>query len=156
MKKVFLMLALAFSVAATSCYKDPIFGNDPDDGCGGRDPKPTTCEALQVDTSSGSNIIDCINNSMIKRAWIEGNNLKIEVAYSGCNQRDFDLSWSGAFMKSNPPQATVELIDNTGEQMCQAYFQHTLCFDISKLKEGGNASVKVHLTGYMQDLEYKY
>ncbi|MGZ5244456.1 MAG: hypothetical protein ACXWDO_11985 [Bacteroidia bacterium] len=156
MKKVFLMFALALSVAASSCTKDPVFGDDPKGGCDGRDPKPSSCEALKVDTSGGDNIIDCINDEKIKRAWIEGDNLKIDVAYSGCNKHDFDLNWNGSFMKSNPPQATVELTDNTGEQMCEAYFQHTLCFNISKLRDGGNGSVKVHLAGYMQDLEYKY
>src|SRR5687768_5810287 len=106
MKKVLLMVALAFSVAATSCCKEPVFGDDPRDRCGnGRDPKPTACEALKVDDGS-SKIIDCLVNENIQRAWIEGDNLKIEVAYGGCNQHDFYLRWSGAFMKSSPPQAT--------------------------------------------------
>ncbi len=149
------MFTMAFAIAATSCTKDPIFGDDPKGGCGTKDPKPASCEAMKVEEPNGK-LIDCIANDQIKRAWIDGNNLKIEVAYGGCNEHDFDLRWDGSIMKSNPPQVNLELLDNTGPQMCNAYFQHTICFDISKLKSAGSGSVKIHLNGYMQDLEYKY
>jgi hypothetical protein len=157
MKKIFLMFTLALCVAAISCSKDPIFGDDNKGGCHGRDPKPTSCESVKVDTNAYGGPIDCTMNENIKRAWIEGDNLKVEVAYSGCNQHDFDLTWNGAWLKSLPAQAHVNLMDNTGEQMCDAYFTHTLCFDISQMRNGNSPrTIQIHLMGYMEDLAYKY
>ena len=152
MKKIFLMLTLAVSVITASCTKD-IDWDDKD--C---DRKPTkTCESL-IDGEGASENVTSSAGSNVMKAWIEGDNLKLEVGYSGCDKHTFDLHLTDDVVENPKERSAIvlQLVDNNGEHMCQAYFQETLCFDISKLKVGSHGEVGLKLQNHDVSLVYKY
>jgi hypothetical protein len=155
MKKIYLMLILAISIISVSCTKDPIFGDH--NGCKDPDPKQS-CEAVIADEGPSDNVTTSAGTN-VKNAWIEGNNLKLEIGYSGCNKHSFDMHWNKNQINIAlyPNRTYLQLVDNNGEQFCQAYFQDTLCFDISKLKTGTHGEMLIKLQNHDEvGVTYKY
>lgn len=146
MKKLFLMLTLAAFVMAASCSKDI---NWDDDKTGGGKKPTTNCEAIMADEGPFDNITTSSGTKVVK-AWMEGDNLKLEIGYSGCDKHTFDMHWDKNQVNPAiyPSQTTLQLVDNNGEQMCQAYFTDTLCFNVSQLKTGKHGAVNIKLQGF--------
>lgn len=159
MKKVFLMMTLGIGIISASCSKDPIFGDDPKGGgCFPEDPKTFACEAMMPEEAPAEKVTTAGGTNIMK-AWIEGDNLKLEVGYSGCNKHTFDLHLTDDVIENTKAASSMvlQLADNNGEQFCQAYFQETLCFDISKLKVGSHGQVGISLQNHDNvNLVYTY
>lgn len=85
----------------------------------------------------------------IENVWQEGNNLKLFVAFSGCNfdASPINLHWDGNLKESMPMQIEFALGNMPAPQMCLAYFTDTLCYDISSLKAHGNQYI-LQVKGY--------
>lgn len=83
---------------------------------------------------------DTMQTVSIENVWQEGNNLKLFVAFSGCNfdASPINLHWDGVIRNSNPAGIEFALGNMPAPQMCLAYFTDTLCVDISPLKTYGN------------------
>ncbi len=152
MKKTFLILSMALSAFMFSCTRQ-LDGTDDDD----KKPRET-CESVITDVSCGDNVTTSSGTNVMK-AWIEGDNLKLEVGYSGCNKHTFDLYCDKNQVNPAiyPNQLVAKLADNNGEQFCQAYFTETLCFDISGLKTGKHGTVQIKLQNHDNvSVMYKY
>lgn len=148
MKKLFFILALS-AATITSCNKIPI---PPvvDPGQPG-DPGPEMCEPVLGNVTPGILPGGCVVGFSIQNAWIEGDYLKVKVSYSGCNAHEFDMSWD---MGIQPAGLTLQ--DMTGEQMCGAYFEQQLCFDLTNMRTDEHGYVPVNLDGFSGELYYKY
>jgi hypothetical protein len=67
-------------------------------------------------------------------ARVEGDQLLVEVGYSGCHdQHPFALFMSGAFMESDPPRARITLVHPIDE-LCEAYWTEETCFDLGPIR----------------------
>lgn len=62
--------------------------------------------------------------------------LKLYAAYSGgCEEHEFSLSWSGAYLESDPIQVPLQFTHNSNLDVCEAFLEEILVFDLSPLKE---------------------
>ena len=149
MKKLLLFFAISSLFVATACDKfPPVPPIDPGDPGN----EPELCEPIVGSITPGILPGGCVINSNIQKGWIEGDYLKIYTTYSGCGIHEFDLNWD-----ANYEPAGLTLVDLTGEEMCDAYFEHTLCFDLTQLRTAEHGSVKLNLEGYAgSDLVYAY
>lgn len=85
---------------------------------------------------------------------LEGEQLVLRVGFGGCGaEHPFKLFMSGPFRESEPAQATLVLQhDNLGE-MCDAWFERTLRFDLRPIarlylaRYGQPGPVMLHLLG---------
>src|SRR3989338_6208865 len=69
-------------------------------------------------------------------AIIVEDSLKLYEAYSGgCEEHEFSLSWSGAYLESDPVQVPLQFTHNFNSDVCEAFFEEILVFDLSSLKE---------------------
>ena len=70
-------------------------------------------------------------------AAIQGNILTLTVSYSGgCAEHEFALYMSpSVFMESNPVQANLYLWHNANGDLCEAYLNKKISFDISKIAD---------------------
>jgi len=75
---------------------------------------------------------------------VVGHTMKLRVGYSGCGpDQPFQLFMVGGFMESNPLQARL-LLSHVGGQLCDAYFEADLAYDLSPiLRESGGAMVRL-------------
>lgn len=93
----------------------------------------------------------------INSASIEGNELLLEIEYSGgCARHDFQFVGSPALSKSLPPQRAVRLIHKNGGDQCESIVYQTIRVDISDLavaQTPGN-QVILKLDQYSEDLPY--
>ena len=84
-------------------------------------------------------LIDTFSNASIQSLTIlessaDEKNIKLKVGVSGCDiNRPFTLLVSNAIMKSLPPQQNACI--KFPEQMCEAYFTTTLCYDRRLIKQ---------------------
>ena len=95
----------------------------------------------------------------IKSANIEGNNLLLEIEYSGgCARHDFKFVGSPALSKSLPPQRTVRLIHKDGGDECESIVYRTIRVDISELAvtQTPGSQVILKLEEYPEDLPYMF
>ena len=83
----------------------------------------------------------------VENAWVEGQNIKLAVGYSGCGRRpqDFQLYWTGDVMESMPVQTSLLLRDNLDGATCDMYVTDTLCFDVTPLHEINEREVILRL-----------
>lgn len=148
MRKLFLLFAGAALFITTACDKfPPIPPVDP-----GPDPRPEYCEPVTASVTTGIAPGGCVVGYSIQKAWVEGDYLKIYTTYSGCGLHEFDLDWD-----ANYTPAGLTLLDLTGPEMCDAYFEHELCFDLTKMRTAEHGEVKLNLNGYAgSELVYTY
>jgi hypothetical protein len=70
----------------------------------------------------------------VESCAFEGDQLVFQVRYGGgCRPHHFRLLWSGALMKSNPPQASFQLVHDANQDPCKALLHDTLRFDLLDL-----------------------
>lgn len=80
----------------------------------------------------------------INSAEVKGNQLIVEVAYSGgCKEHEFELLGDRRIMKSLPPQMNIVLKHNANQDMCRALITTTLIFDITPAQEYANGKILV-------------
>ncbi len=87
------------------------------------------------------------DNYRFNSAEIDGDTLIISVSYSGgCEDHEFTLAWDGAWAKSNPPQATLNLYHESNDDPCEAFPTEELQFDLSSI--GGYPEAVLHIVDY--------
>ncbi len=64
---------------------------------------------------------------------LEADTLEVEVGYSGCGPRDFEMVFWNWFMESDPVQAYGMF--SFRPEDCAAWFEDTFRFDLTPLKE---------------------
>ena len=91
----------------------------------------TECPRIQlIDTFSQA----AIQSITILESSADEKNIKLKVGVSGCDiNRPFTFLVSSAMMKSLPPQQNACI--KFPEQMCEAYFTTTLCYDRTSIKQ---------------------
>jgi hypothetical protein len=68
------------------------------------------------------------------RIGLEGLVLRLRVGFSGCSpDQPFALFMVGTFMESHPVQAAVVLAHDSRGEMCDAYFERSLAYDLSPI-----------------------
>ena len=89
-------------------------------------------------------------------AEITGDCLKIQYGSSGCDGSTWELKLidSGMILYSNPPQRNLRL-SMKNDELCDAYFEKEISFDISNLQVSGN-QVLLNLTNSGDQLSYNY
>jgi hypothetical protein len=74
------------------------------------------------------------DKALIRSSSVNENILTLKVQYSGgCQEHDFTLYGYSLFLKSNPPQAEVYLSHNGNGDMCEAFPQKEIHFDLVPL-----------------------
>lgn len=83
--------------------------------------------------------------------------LYIEIGASGCDGSTwgFKLVDSGAVAESLPEQRYLRF-QLTNEELCAAYFERTITFDIKPLQVIGSNEIILHIEGLESSLSYKY
>lgn len=105
----------------------------------------TTCKASQLSME----LPEEKQTVTILSVWQDQNKLKMMLGFSGC---DFDpepiqLHTTNINHSSDPPIVRACLANMPAEQMCQAYFEKEVCFDLTELKKQGS-SFTILLKGY--------
>lgn len=89
----------------------------------------SNCETLITDVSD-FNVSGLAVDSL---SYMNGE-LSMKVGYSGCNNdHDIDLIWDGFLLESFPLQASILVVDNNQDELCQAFFIQEECFDMRPL-----------------------
>ena len=80
---------------------------------------------------------------------VSGDTLLIGVQYSGgCKTHDWRVYFSGAMMKSMPPQALLHVAHiNDDEDPCRSLIRETLRFDLKSMRQGQTGKVVVKWSG---------
>jgi len=95
----------------------------------------------------------------IVSAEIEGVLLFMTINYSGgCAAHEFEFVGSRAISKSLPPQRSVMLVHDNGEDMCEAWVERKIEIDISELavkQEKGNEII-LNLEGFDEPLKFVF
>jgi len=91
------------------------------------------------DVKSGSAVEICNSTASdefdLDTVTIEGDSLKMHVWYGGgCQVHDFNLCWNGIFTESVVVQATLQLIHDSNQDMCEALISAPITFDLTPLK----------------------
>ena len=93
----------------------------------------------------------------ILSAEVEGVLLFMTIEYSGgCARHDFQFIGNRGFSKSIPPQRSVMLMHDNGDDMCEAMVKRDIEIDISELamkQEKGNEII-LNLEGYDEPLKF--
>ena len=107
-----------------------------------------------VGISLVSSISDIVISNEFKKNYdgisnlkIEGDILKLNVDYGGCEKQKFNLVWNGEYLKSIPPQVNLHLSgdNNDSEKItCARIWYETLEFDLKKLKSAGDKTVIIN------------
>ena len=95
----------------------------------------------------------------IQKATVKGNNLILEVSYSGgCKDHAFELSGNEMISKSLPPIRSVRLIHKSNGDGCEALLTQTLHFDISELayKKEAGSEIMLNIEGVDGNVRYTF
>lgn len=153
MKKIIIALTIGFIIGATAGFAiSKMFSNIPtnefysntttslpNNGIP-KDPSDKkspdslhTNTAVQISSTIPS---DTDGFALADAISIEGDTLKVNVGYSGgCADHEFTLLWSGMFLESYPVQADLFLLHDNKEDICEAYEELTIEFDLTPIKD---------------------
>ena len=83
--------------------------------------------------------------------------LHIEIGASGCdgNTWGFNLVDSGAVAESSPEQRYLKF-QLINEELCLAFFERTVSFDLTPLQIDGSHEIILHIEGLESSLHYTY
>ena len=137
-----------FSVAWTGC-EESLTDNAPDEG-------------FQVCDDSMTLPDD--SYSFDGAEYVGDDTLEIDVGYSGgCETHEWTLCWDGQFMESDPVQVSLDLRHEANGDMCEAYVEETLSFDLQELRddyESGyqtdTGTIIMRLTGHDESVTYDW
>lgn len=112
-------------------------------------PYAMDCKALTI----GDDINPSAGTVHVYNAYTEGNSLKLDVGFSGCNDdpSGIQLIWDGNAMESYPAKVTMTLT-TPGYTTCQAYHRRQICFDLSSMKKNPGEKYSIALGGWPQPL----
>lgn len=90
-------------------------------------------------------------------AEINGDCLSLVIGASGCDGETwgFALIDSGDVAESSPEQRFLKL-DFTNEEVCDAFFERIVSFQLNSVRVVGSKKVILHIEGLDQELEYNY
>ena len=72
---------------------------------------------------------------VVNSAAIEGNQLVLEVSYSGgCRDHAFTLVISSSFRESDPVQLSAELAHNANDDICEAWLTDSRVFELDLIR----------------------
>ncbi|MAY79561.1 MAG: hypothetical protein CL930_02150 [Deltaproteobacteria bacterium] len=67
-------------------------------------------------------------------ARLEGTDVIATVSYSGgCAEHTWESCWSGAWLRSMPPRAVLNIGHNAHGDMCEAYLTEEIRIDITDI-----------------------
>jgi hypothetical protein len=67
---------------------------------------------------------------------LEDRFLHLHVGFSGCGpEHPFQLLMVGGIMESMPPQVRLKLAHDDRDELCDAYWQRRLCYDLEPIRE---------------------
>ena len=95
----------------------------------------------------------------IVSAEIEGVLLFMTINYSGgCAAHEFEFVGSRGISKSLPPQRSVILLHDNGEDMCEGWVTRQIEIDISELalKQEKGSEIILNLEGYDEPLKFVF
>lgn len=95
----------------------------------------------------------------ITSAEIEGVLLFMTIEYSGgCGKHGFEFIGSEALSKSLPPQRSVKLMHDNGDDMCESIVSRDIEIDISELayKQTSGSEIILNLEGYDKPLKFVF
>lgn len=92
----------------------------------------------------------------IKNASVKENVLMLSIQYSGgCKDHDFDLMFTGNYMKSLPPKAELTLVHDGNDDMCRKLIMDNLYFSLKEIQTTGNELILL-IDGVKYPISYKY
>lgn len=141
-RKVFFVLVSLLCFTNTQCEDDVAVSQDCDF---------KTIVSNSLYDSASSQGVTFIN------AKIEDDCLSLKIGASGCDGSTwgFSLVDSGAVAESFPEQRYLKL-DFNNEELCLAFFERTITFDLKPVRVQGSSKVILHIEGIEQPLEYSY
>jgi hypothetical protein len=93
----------------------------------------------------------------ILKADVQGDLLKLTVQYGGgCEQHIFTLYTNGMYMKSLPPQISMQLHHEDNDDRCRALITETIAIDISSIRHGNKGPLIIRLQDYKETITYAY
>jgi hypothetical protein len=95
----------------------------------------------------------------ISNAELDGNILKLTVAYSGgCEDQVFDLVGNEMIMKSFPPKRNMTLVRDSKGDACREYITKELLFDLTELsyQKKNGSEIILQLNGYDKEIRYVF
>lgn len=95
----------------------------------------------------------------ISNAELDGNILKLTVAYSGgCEDQVFDLVGNEMIIKSFPPKRNMTLVRDSKGDACREYITKELLFDLTELsyQKKNGSEIILQLNGYDKEIRYVF
>jgi hypothetical protein len=93
----------------------------------------------------------------ILKADVQGDLLKLTVQYGGgCEKHIFTLYTNGMYMKSLPPQMSMQLHHEDNDDRCRALITETIAIDISSIRYGNKGPLIIRLQDYKETITYAY
>lgn len=95
----------------------------------------------------------------ILSAEIEGTLLTMEIEYSGgCGWHKYKFVGNRAISKSLPPQRSVQLLHDNGDDQCEAIVKQTIEIDITEMahRQTSGREIILNLEGYDEPLKFIY
>ena len=113
------------------------------------------CDQVAVVDNDGFNNADSDNIAIISTEIID-HCLEIKFGASGCDGSTWNLILydSGDIAESNPPQRNIRLVLEN-QELCDAYFERAITFDIKTLQVDGN-KVILNLQNTGDKILYEY
>ncbi len=140
MKRFILLLSIPLALAACKTAEKTTASEDEDKMNRVEPSKPKKLRPIIVDASRGveAKIDFTMDSWSLNRGALE-----VVVQYSGgCDEHIFNAYFSGAWLKSRPPQALIEIehLDPKNDP-CRSMGKDTLRFDASVLEYDGSEDV---------------
>jgi hypothetical protein len=95
---------------------------------------------------------------LISEVVVDGNNMEIEISYSGCQRPVFELTGSSMIAKSLPPIRAIRLSHDGQTGDCKKLINERLIFDLKAFayqQEEGSEMV-LQLEGWKEKIKYTY
>ncbi|WP_344788348.1 hypothetical protein [Postechiella marina] len=142
-KRLFFVLVVSLAFFNMTCEEDDVV--------------KVNCDNTVVVSENDFNNLESANFIIID-AEIEGDCLLLKIGASGCDGStwQYNLVDSGAIAESLPEQRYLKF-QLINEEMCEAYFNKTVSFNLSPLKiDNGVGKVVLHIEGLESSLTYTY
>lgn len=142
-KRLFLVFIASLAFFNMTCEEDDVVR--------------TNCDKTVVVSENDFNNLESANFTIIE-AEIEADCLLLKIGASGCDGStwQYHLVDSGAVAESLPEQRYLKF-QLINEEMCEAYFNKTVSFNLSPLKiDNGVGKVILHIQGLESSLTYSY
>ena len=141
----FLCLIVLFAIGCDKMEDEILDGTQPNTGIedsvsvtpGEIPPDDTRLTGAVVIADGPENAADkWVNNDyMLESAMIVEDTLTINVAYGGgCEDHEFTLIASEAFMESDPVQLSVSIVHNANLDPCERWVEEAYHFDLTPIK----------------------